>query len=150
MAELQHSDLFSGKTGLTFQRNLIASLSDFGSQIAKEFEAETGIPVKCEFISRAMGAMKIRFKPLIALKTGTMDFERTMENFIKNKLDYITTYINRAVKNALGSSSLVESSATFKSSSSDSGGLWMGTGDEKQEKKKENSASNHWIGVSSG
>jgi hypothetical protein len=136
--------LFKGKTGLLLHRNFLAAVDGFGKQLAKEFQQETGILVRCDFVNRSAEGMKIRFRPIQLSKTGDIDFNKSMKHFIKNKLSYIQSYLAAAVMKTLGDSALVE---TKLESGQKATGQWMGDSSFGIKKQDANSLKIDWAGA---
>ena len=142
--------LTKGRNGLVFQRNMIASLGDYGTQISKDFEEKTGIPVKCEFVSRAVGVMKLRFSPMRPLEKGAIHFNKEIKKYVKDNMKVLNTYLTKAIKNTLGNSTMVEIDTIDKEKGTSS--QWMGDkvdGDRGKNDKGDLAAGNAWVGTSS-
>jgi hypothetical protein len=89
---------FSGKEGLLFHRNMLEAMDVYGARLSKDFQAETGIPVRHSFINRSMGGMKLRFKPGVGKEGIPEDFKAKLGKFLKAKKNYLKAYVGAAIK----------------------------------------------------
>jgi hypothetical protein len=145
-----NNPLFQGSKGLLFHRNLIQELGGFGSKMASDFQAETGIPAKCEFMNRSLGGMKLSFKPTQKLdKKGRANFKQSMQTFIKKHLSYIQSYLRNAIKNTLGKSAVVEFSLSRDNEYAPSGQWTGGISSDSPTKDKDISKAD-WVGAKLG
>jgi len=97
---------FSGKEGLLFHRNMLEAMDVYGARLSKDFQAETGIPVRHSFINRSMGGMKLRFKPGVGKEGIPEDFKAKLGKFLKAKKNYLKAYVGAALKCTLNDTDL--------------------------------------------
>lgn len=117
--------LFSGKVSLLFHRNLLEATAAWGERVEKDFEKETGIPIKSSFINRSIKGMKLRFT------SGSPDedierFNRKMKGFLKSRKNYLKAYMAAALKATLDNKSVQQELRTFDPEKVDPTTQWMG------------------------
>lgn len=119
---------FSGKSGLLFHRNLIDTVSNFSSNLSKEFEKKYGIPVKFYFDARNIGSIKIKFRPKISAsklkESGITDLKATLKGFVASRLPSVSGFILKAIHETMGSS-LVSTVTTTDSSGKSETTNWI-------------------------
>ena len=118
------NSLFSGKVSLLFHRNLLEATAAWGERTSKDFEKETGIPVRSSFINRSMKGMKLRFRA--SPEDESADFNKKMKSFLSSKKNYLKAYIATALKATLDNKSIQQELRALDPEKLDSATQWLG------------------------
>jgi hypothetical protein len=119
------NELFSGKIGLAFHRNMLEATAAYGARISKDFEKETGLPVKFDFINRSLGGMKLRFRSIQLKPDGSIDFNSKMKAFLNSRKNYLKAYMAAAMKATIDNKPLTQELRILDPTKTDSS-QWMG------------------------
>ena len=118
-------ELFSGKMSLLFHRNVLEATAAYGERISKDFEKETGLTTKFDFVNKSMGGMKIKFKGVALNPDGSIDFNRKMKSFLDRKKNYLKAYIGTALKATIDNKSVQQELRALDPTKEDAT-QWMG------------------------
>ena len=124
-----NSDLFSGKLSLLYHRNMLEVVSVWGERICKDFEAETGMPVKSNFINRSMSGMRLKFRSVKLDKHGSIDerdFHKKMSSFLNSRKNYLKQYVALALRCTIDNKSVQQELRALDPERPDSATQWMG------------------------
>ena len=124
-----NSDLFSGKLSLLFHRNMLDVVSVWGERVCKDFQAETGIQVKSDFVNRSMYGMRLKFNIIKLDKHGSIDerdFHKKMNTFMNSRKNYLKQYIALALRCTIDNKSVQQELRALDPERPDDATQWMG------------------------